>query len=183
MMSTDTPCSRFAFSHMPTQLFPWELRMNHYPAWCLLTSQTSSWILFVVTIFIVGPLLQFNQRPYRETISIQYSSLSFQELSRKELRPLRQKLSSIRKMKRCGKRIQLHCDPDGNASITQQEWLACVLKHSGKDTFLFYGKNEYSGAHISWHKCIFSPFLSLCQTAWWPYRVSHIDALCINLFY
>jgi len=52
------------------------------------------------------------------------------ELSRKELRPLRQKLSSIRKMKRCGKRIQLHCDPDGNASITQQEWLACVLKHS-----------------------------------------------------
>ena len=81
-------------------------------------------------------------------VTIQYSSLSFQELSRKELRPLRQKLSSIRKMKRCGKRIQLHCDPDGNASITQQEWVACVLKHSGKDTFLFYGKNEYEWMNI-----------------------------------
>jgi hypothetical protein len=46
-------------------------------------------------------------------------------------------------MKRCGKRIQLHCDPDGNSSITQKEWLACVLKHSGKD-----GKNEYERMNI-----------------------------------
>ena len=64
--------------------------------------------------------------------------LSFQELSRKELRPLRRKLTSSRELKRCGKRIQLHCDPDGNASITQQEWLACVLKHSGVSLFSLY---------------------------------------------
>ena len=32
-------------------------------------------------------------------------------------------------------------------------------------------------------KCIFTPFLSLRQTAWWPYRLSHINALCINLSY
>jgi hypothetical protein len=35
-------------------------------------------------------------------------------------------------------------------------------------------------------KCIFSvfsPFLSLCRTAWRPYKLSHIDALCINLLY
>ena len=30
---------------------------------------------------------------------------------------------------------------------------------------------------------IFSPFLSSCRTAWQPYRLSHIDALCINLSY
>ena len=28
----------------------------------------------------------------------------------------------------------------------------------------------YNGAHISWLKCIFSPFLSLCRRAWQPYR-------------
>ena len=31
--------------------------------------------------------------------------------------------------------------------------------------------------------CVFSPFLSLCLTAWWPYSLSHIDALRINLSY
>ena len=31
--------------------------------------------------------------------------------------------------------------------------------------------------------CVFSPFLSLHRTAWQPYRLSHIDALCINLIY
>ena len=151
MMSTDTPCSRFAFSHMPTQLFPWELRMN------LVCSH-------------------YFHRHCWAFVTIQYSSLSFQELSRKELRPLRQKLSSIRKMKRCGKRIQLHCDPDGNASITQQEWLACVLKHSGKDTFLFYCKNEYSAVVLllkvskSQNKFMKSSFLPKCE--WNILRIS-----------
>ena len=28
-------------------------------------------------------------------------------------------------------------------------------------------------------KCIFSPFLSLLWTVWWPYRLSHMNALCI----
>jgi hypothetical protein len=32
------------------------------------------------------------------------------------------------------------------------------------------------------HLC-FTPFLSLRQTVWQPYRLSHIIALCINLFY
>ena len=35
-------------------------------------------------------------------------------------------------------------------------------------------------------KCIFGvfrPFLSLCQTASWPYSLSHINALRINQFY
>ena len=35
-------------------------------------------------------------------------------------------------------------------------------------------------------KCIFPVFcmkLSLCRTAWWSYRLSHIDAICINLSY
>ena len=102
--------------------------------WEIFSPYLLVWILFMTNQSLFS-LLAFG--------AIQYSSLSFQELSRKELRPLRQKLSSIRKMKRCGKRIQLHCDPDGNSSITQQEWLACVMKHSGKDTLLFYGKNEY----------------------------------------
>ena len=31
--------------------------------------------------------------------------------------------------------------------------------------------------------CVFSPFLSSCLTAWWPYSLSHIDALRINLSY
>ena len=32
-------------------------------------------------------------------------------------------------------------------------------------------------------KCIFSSKLTLCRTAWQPYRLSHINALCINLSY
>ena len=31
--------------------------------------------------------------------------------------------------------------------------------------------------------CVFSPFLSLRRTAWSPFRLSHIDVLCINLSY
>ena len=30
---------------------------------------------------------------------------------------------------------------------------------------------------------VFRPFLSLCRTASWPYRLSHINALHINQFY
>ena len=32
-------------------------------------------------------------------------------------------------------------------------------------------------------KCIFSSKLTLCRTAWQPYRLSHINALRINLSY
>ena len=39
---------------------------------------------------------------------------------------------------------------------------------------------QWSGGHISWDKSIFSPFMSLCRTAWQPYRLSQINALCIN---
>ena len=31
--------------------------------------------------------------------------------------------------------------------------------------------------------CVFRPFLSLCRTASRPYRLSHINALCINQSY
>ena len=40
------------------------------------------------------------------------------------------------------------------------------------------------GHHAVRHKLIkgvvFTPFLSLCRTAWWPYSLSHINALCIT---
>ena len=62
----------------------------------------------------------------------------FQKLSRKELRPLRRNLSSRRELKRCGKRIQLHCDPDENQFIFESEWLTCVLKQQEGITILYY---------------------------------------------
>ena len=34
-----------------------------------------------------------------------------------------------------------------------------------------------------WFFCVFTPSLSLCWTAWQLYRLSHINALCINLSY
>ena len=48
------------------------------------------------------------------------------EVSRKELRPLRRLLSRHRSLRRCGKRIQLHCDPDESKTITESEWVRCV---------------------------------------------------------
>ena len=36
------------------------------------------------------------------------------------------------------------------------------------ECLLYFSDERYSGAHISWHKCIFSPFLSLRRTAWRP---------------
>ena len=55
--------------------------------------------------------------------------LYFQALSRKELRPFRRKLIEAKALKRCGKRIQFHCDPNNDKSITEPEWLYCTLQN------------------------------------------------------
>lgn len=52
-------------------------------------------------------------------------------ISRKELRPLRLKLTDHRRLKRCGKRIQLHCDQNNDQTLTETEWITCV--HAKKD--------------------------------------------------
>ena len=54
----------------------------------------------------------------------------FQSLSRKELRPLRQNLARRKELKRCGKRIQLHCDPNNDMKINESEWLTCIIKQT-----------------------------------------------------
>ncbi len=50
----------------------------------------------------------------------------FQVISRKELRPLRRALQREQSLRLCGKRIQLHCDPDGDQRVTQEEWEVCL---------------------------------------------------------
>ena len=70
--------------------------------------------------------------------------------------------------------------------------VACSSKIGEQDFDFFY---DYGCRlnRLSWPRgsvpnslfCVFSPFLSLHQTAWqWQsYRLSHIDTLCINQFY
>ena len=73
---------------------------------------------------------------------VDYTNFFFQKLSRKELRPLRRNLSSRRELKRCGKRIQLHCDPDENQFIFESEWLTCVLKQQEGNFILILEKHH-----------------------------------------
>jgi len=47
-------------------------------------------------------------------------------LSRKELRPFRAELRADPRLKLCGKRIQLHCDSDGDRRISRREWSTCL---------------------------------------------------------
>ena len=35
----------------------------------------------------------------------------------------------------CGKRIQMHCDADGDKSITEREWDACLGVKEGERNF------------------------------------------------
>ena len=41
-------------------------------------------------------------------------------------------LKSKKNLKRCGKRIQLHCDYDEDGSITETEWNMCIGVKKGK---------------------------------------------------
>ena len=50
-----------------------------------------------------------------------------------------------------------------------KNWVPAILTHNL--WLIFMGKQ----------KCNFCLFYTLCQTAWRPYRLSHINALCINL--
>ncbi len=49
------------------------------------------------------------------------------KLSRKELRPFRMRIKAIKELKLCGKRIQFHCDVDGDKFVDEAEWRFCVL--------------------------------------------------------
>ena len=94
--------------------------------------------------------LRNSKKTFRLLRKIQYSmnrsswlyEFFFQKLSRKELRPLRRNLSSRRELKRCGKRIQLHCDPDENQFIFESEWLTCVLKQQEGNFILILEKHH-----------------------------------------
>ena len=77
--------------------------------------------------------------------------MCFQKLSRKELRPLRRDLASRRELKRCGKRIQLHCDPDENQYIFESEWLTCILKQQEGNYFNYF---TVVGEHNIQHKTV-----------------------------
>ena len=59
-------------------------------------------------------------------------SFYFQIISRKEMRPFRLLLRSKKEMKRCGKRIQIHCDYDKDRAITEMEWNTCMGIQKGK---------------------------------------------------
>ena len=49
-----------------------------------------------------------------------------QMISRRELRPFRLLLKRRRELKRCGKRLQFHCDIDEDQKISEQEWNSCL---------------------------------------------------------
>ena len=49
-----------------------------------------------------------------------------QRLTRKELRRFRLALKSRKKLKKCGTRMQLHCDLDNDRKITADEWNLCT---------------------------------------------------------
>ena len=53
------------------------------------------------------------------------------------MRPFRLLLKSKKNMKRCGKRIQFHCDYDNDRKITETEWNMCVGVKKGK-TYITY---------------------------------------------
>ena len=45
----------------------------------------------------------------------------------------------------CGKRIQMHCDADGDKSISEREWDACLgVKEGERNTWLMVGQKMYS---------------------------------------
>ena len=48
------------------------------------------------------------------------------------MRPFRLLLRSKKEMKRCGKRIQIHCDYDKDRAITEMEWNTCMGVKKGK---------------------------------------------------
>ena len=56
----------------------------------------------------------------------------FQVISRRELQPFRRELKGDSELRLCGKRIQMHCDTDGDKSITEREWDACLGVKEGE---------------------------------------------------
>ncbi len=48
------------------------------------------------------------------------------------MKPFRAKLKRDRDLRLCGKRIVLHCDADGDKSISDREWNICVGVKEGK---------------------------------------------------
>ena len=60
-------------------------------------------------------------------------------ISRRELQPFRRALKGDRELRLCGKRIQMHCDADGDKSITEREWDACLGVKEG-------GRNQRTGS-------------------------------------
>ena len=61
-----------------------------------------------------------------------YNYILLKVVTRKEIRPFRLLLKSKKNLKRCGKRIQLHCDYDEDGSITETEWNMCIGVKKGK---------------------------------------------------
>ena len=60
-------------------------------------------------------------------------------ISRRELRPFRLLLKRQRELKRCGKRLQFHCDIDEDQKISEQEWNSCLgVTSKGMIYYLFY---------------------------------------------
>ena len=56
----------------------------------------------------------------------------FQAISRRELQPFRHELKGDPELRLCGKRIQMHCDADGDKSISGREWEACLGVKEGE---------------------------------------------------
>ena len=62
----------------------------------------------------------------------------FQVISRRELQPFRRELKGDSELRLCGKRIQMHCDADGDKSITEREWDACLGVKEGERILLTF---------------------------------------------
>ena len=59
-------------------------------------------------------------------------------ISRRELRPFRLLLKRRRELKRCGKRLQFHCDIDEDQKISEHEWNSCLgVASKGINEILF----------------------------------------------
>jgi hypothetical protein len=64
--------------------------------------------------------------------------------------------------------------------VSRIDW--CEGHWCGSTYMVMRASDISSKAGKKWIYCVFGPFLTLCRTASWPYRLSHINALCINQF-
>lgn len=54
-------------------------------------------------------------------------------LERQERKAVKRFLTSVPKLKRCGKRFARYCDVDKNRKISLEEWVACIVVPKSTD--------------------------------------------------